>query len=78
MMGFSLQKFFKELGINAIGIEPARNLIEFAKKRGVKTINDFVSQESTEKAESIIGKPSVIYPIIPSQMLCNTRMSQYT
>ena len=30
------------------------------KKRGVTTINNFVCQESTERAVSIIGNPSVI------------------
>ena len=53
-------ELFKELDVNAIGIEPAKNLIEFAKKRGVKTINDFVCEESAEKAVNIIGNPSVI------------------
>ena len=48
------------MGVNAIGIEPAKNLIEFANKRGVKTINNFVCQESAEKAVDIIGNPSVI------------------
>lgn len=53
-------ELFKELGINAVGIEPAENLIQFAKKRNVQSINDFVCEESTEMAKNIIGNPSVI------------------
>ncbi len=53
-------ELFKELGIKAVGIEPAKNLIEFANKRNVESINDFVCEESTEIARSIIGNPSVI------------------
>ena len=43
-------ELFKQIGVKAIGIEPAKNLIDFANKRGVKTINGYVSQETVSKA----------------------------
>lgn len=53
-------ELFKNIGVNAIGIEPATNLIEFAKKRGVETINGYVSKENVNLAVNKIGNPSVV------------------
>jgi SAM-dependent methyltransferase len=39
-----------DLGVNAVGIEPARNLHEFAvETRGVKSINDYFSQDLVQE-----------------------------
>ena len=53
-------ELFSQLGVEAIGIEPAKNLVEFANQRGVRTINGFVSEENVNKAIELIGKPSII------------------
>ena len=36
-------ELFKQIGVKAIGIEPANNLVDFANDRGVKTIHGYVS-----------------------------------
>ena len=53
-------ELFKKIGVKAVGIEPAKNLIDFANQRGVKTINGYVSEETVNKAIEKIGKPNVV------------------
>ena len=54
-------ELFKNLGSKAVGIEPAENLCEFARVRGVATVRGYVSDETVSKAVDILGeKPSVI------------------
>ena len=43
-------ELFKNLGVKAIGIDPAKNLVEIANSRGVNTINDYVSSSSVSDA----------------------------
>tara|TARA_B100000073_G_scaffold346307_1_gene357410 strand:+ start:616 stop:1869 length:1254 start_codon:yes stop_codon:yes gene_type:complete len=53
-------ELFKQIGVKAIGIEPAKNLIEYAKERGVETINGYVSEDTINSAIDKIGKPSIV------------------
>lgn len=39
----------KELGANAMGIDPAVNVVEVARKRGLTVINDYFSTDAIEK-----------------------------
>ena len=43
-------------GINFYGIEPAKNISEYANKSGVRTINKYLNQKS---AKSIIKNPKI-------------------
>lgn len=57
--GLILKKF-KELGIRVIGIEPAKNIVEIARKDGIDTINDFLNENVVEDIIRIKGKADVI------------------
>lgn len=46
--GYLLQ-YFKELKINALGIEPTFNTAQAAIKKGINTLNEFFSSEMAEK-----------------------------
>ncbi len=60
--GAQLQ-YFKELGIQALGIDPAKNIAEIANKKGIKTIPEFftytfakkLSEEQGIRADLIFG-----------------------
>lgn len=51
---------FKQIGVKAIGIEPAQNLVDFANERGVKTIKGYVSEKTINQATEVVGKPNVV------------------
>jgi len=42
--GYLLQ-FFQEHGLDVLGIEPARNVAEFARSRGIETLSEFLDVE---------------------------------
>lgn len=42
-------RFFKELGIKILGIDPAKNIAKVANKKGVKTIPDFFNFDFAKK-----------------------------
>jgi len=46
--GYQLQ-FFKELGMKTLGIDPARNAVEIARKKGISAIADFFNYKLANK-----------------------------
>ncbi len=51
---------FKSKGMNVLGIEPARDIAESAKKSGIETIAEFFTTEVAEEIRSIHGPAAVI------------------
>ena len=44
---------FQKLGIkNLLGVEPAKNLCKISKKKGIRTINDFLNNQSMKKIKN--------------------------
>ncbi len=50
----------KNLGINAIGIEPARNLAKIANLKGFNTIPEYFDEKTVKKIEKNYGKAKLI------------------
>lgn len=55
-----LLKPFKELGIQAIGIEPAANIAKIAEQNGIETINDFFSNNAIKQIIEKKGHADII------------------
>ena len=55
-----LLKKFKEKGLQVLGIEPATNICEIARKSGIDTINDFFNSEIANTIIKLKGKADVI------------------
>ena len=51
---------FKKFGVRVLGVEPAENLAEIARKNGVTTIAEFWGKETSSKIESKYGQASII------------------
>ncbi len=45
----SLLQYFKNLGINVLGVDPAKNIAKVANKRGIKTLPEFFNSEFAKK-----------------------------
>ncbi|MFH1833011.1 MAG: class I SAM-dependent methyltransferase [Candidatus Levyibacteriota bacterium] len=58
--GVNLQ-FYKEKGMNVLGIDPAKNIAEIANKKGIKTIPEFFNLELAKKLSSQGLKADLIY-----------------
>jgi len=56
----SMLTSFKKQGMNIVGVEPAKLIAEHANQAGVKTINDFFTNEVVSKIVSRYGKAQVI------------------
>ncbi len=56
----TLLKFFKKMGYEVIGIDPAKKIADKASQEGIYTINDFFNLESSKKIEDIYSKASLI------------------
>jgi len=50
----------KKLGINAIGIDPAVNIVKIARRRGLNIINDFFNVRNAKRILKNYGKANVI------------------
>jgi hypothetical protein len=57
--GYLLQ-YFKELGINVLGVEPAQNIALLANFNGIETINEFFGVRTAEKIRAYAGEPRLI------------------
>lgn len=57
--GYLLQ-FMNEQKIPCIGIEPALNTVKVAREKGIETINDYFTLESSKKLSSKKGKADLI------------------
>ncbi len=55
-----LQKPFKDLGITAVGVEPAINVAKIAKERGFIVINDYFTTKVAERILKTYGKVDLI------------------
>jgi methylation protein EvaC len=55
-----LLKPLKDLGVNAVGIDPSENVSLIANKNGFRTITGFFDNNTAEKIISIGGKPDCI------------------
>ena len=51
---------FKNTQMEAIGFEPSKNVSDFAKKRGIISINKFFNSRSISKIKSFYGKTDLI------------------
>lgn len=45
----SLLSYFKKLGINVLGVDPARNIAKVANKKGIKTVPEFFNYKFAQK-----------------------------
>ncbi|MBI4009976.1 MAG: class I SAM-dependent methyltransferase [Candidatus Aenigmarchaeota archaeon] len=55
-----LLKGFQKFGVRTVGVEPATNIAEIAKKNGIDTINDFFNDSVTDQILSSKGHADVI------------------
>ena len=55
-----LLKFFKDSGYKVLGVDPAKNVVEVAEKRGVETVVDFFSEIVGAAISEKYGKAKVI------------------
>ncbi len=55
-----LLKPFNDLGIKAIGVEPAKNIALLARKKGCKVINDFFNSKTAKEIKKKYGNASLI------------------
>ncbi len=55
-----LLKEFQNRGVRVMGVEPANNIAELARKDGVDTINDFLNEKVVEDITRIKGKADVV------------------
>ena len=55
-----LLKPFKDLGVNAVGVEPASNIAKIAKKKGLTIFNNFFNLEVTKKIKKKFGYADII------------------
>jgi hypothetical protein len=56
----SLLSAFAKYGVRTLGVEPARNIAEFARRRGIETINEFFQGSLAAEILSDYGPASVI------------------
>jgi nucleoside-diphosphate-sugar epimerase/2-polyprenyl-3-methyl-5-hydroxy-6-metoxy-1,4-benzoquinol methylase/dTDP-4-dehydrorhamnose 3,5-epimerase-like enzyme len=57
--GISL-KVFKEMGINVIGVEPAKNVAKIANNNGINTINKYFTEKTSKEILDKYGKFDLI------------------
>jgi SAM-dependent methyltransferase len=58
--GYLLQ-YYKELGIEVLGIEPARNIAKVARERGIPTLSEFFGREVAERLSGEGKRASVVH-----------------
>ena len=56
----SLLKRFKELGVNTLGIEPARNIAELAQSQGIETIPEFFNSQTARHVRRSRGAANAV------------------
>lgn len=56
----SLLTCFAGLGVRALGVEPARNIAEIARARGIDTINRFFNSETARDVRATYGAASAV------------------
>ena len=54
-------KNFKNTSINALGIDPSKNVAKFANEKGIKTLDIFFNKKNINKLKNIIKKQKVIF-----------------
>jgi hypothetical protein len=58
--GYLLQ-YYKELGIDVLGIEPAKNIAKVARDRGIPTISEFFGQETADRLAGEGKRAAVVH-----------------
>jgi len=58
--GYLLQ-YYKELGVEVLGIEPARNIAKVARERGIPTLAEFFGKELADKLRAEGKRASVVH-----------------
>jgi SAM-dependent methyltransferase len=58
--GYLLQ-YYKELGIEVLGIEPARNIAEVARERGIPTLTEFFGQDLADQLSRKGTRAAVVH-----------------
>ena len=53
-------KPLKDIGINAIGIEPAKNISKIANSKGLNTLTEYFSQKTVKKIINEYGKADIV------------------
>ena len=56
----SLLKCFKEHGVRTLGIEPARNIAEMARRDGIETIDQFFNSETAKMVRETHGQAKAV------------------
>ena len=51
----SLLRCFQPYGVKTLGVEPATNIAEMARRDGVETVNKFFNSATAEELRKILG-----------------------
>ncbi len=57
--GYLLQ-YFVRMGVRVLGVEPAKNIAEFAASKGIPTLNRFFGPDTAEEIRNSFGRADVI------------------
>jgi SAM-dependent methyltransferase len=58
--GYLLQ-YYKELGVSVLGIEPARNIAQVARDRGIPTVSEFFGENLADRLRSEGKRAAVVH-----------------
>jgi SAM-dependent methyltransferase len=58
--GYLLQ-YYKELGVGVLGIEPARNIAQVARDRGIPTVSEFFGEDLADRLRSEGKRAAVVH-----------------
>lgn len=56
----TLLKGFRNIGVRTLGVEPAANIAEIARKSGIETVNDFFNSQTAERIRNDYGGAKII------------------
>ena len=56
----SLLHCFRELGVSTLGVEPATNIAEIARARGIETVNQFFNSQMASQLVASYGKAQAV------------------
>jgi len=56
----SLLAYFKEHGVRTLGVEPARNIAEMARQKGIETVNEFFNAETAAQVRAEYGPAKAV------------------
>jgi len=53
-------QYFKKIGLQTLGVEPAKNIATVAEKSGIETVNDFFNEATSQQMKNKYGTADVI------------------